>query len=99
LRTAKERLTSAAGANCALPGWLATSVQLPVVSSLTCGPFVVQTLEVIDVSVTGSPDVAETFAVKVGLRSDLVRIGGKLIAWAVCDAVTLNDCVTATAAA
>jgi hypothetical protein len=48
----------AAAAQAALPGWLATTVQLPLPMRLTVDPFTVQTEVVPDEKATARPDVA-----------------------------------------
>jgi hypothetical protein len=64
---ATEKLTSTGGAApyavcpgfAVVPGWVASTVQVPVIKKLAVEPETVHTLVVLLVKVTGSPEVAE----------------------------------------
>ena len=51
-------VTCAAGRNVALPPWLALIVQVPVVTMVTLLPETVHTLNVVELNVTVSPELA-----------------------------------------
>jgi hypothetical protein len=61
--TVKLRVTLGAALYSALPSWLAVIEQVPPPTSVTSGPDTVQTLGVVEMKVTGSPELAEAVIV------------------------------------
>ena len=58
VNTVKLTVMAGAGANTALPGWLAVMLQVPADTSVSVLPLTVQTAVVVDVKVTAKVDVA-----------------------------------------
>ena len=77
--TVNERVTGAAGWKSASPAWLAVRVQVPAVRRLIDRPVGLQTAGVVEVRVTGNPELA----VAVTVIGDWARVEfggwGKLI--------------------
>jgi len=61
-----------------LPAWFASMVQVPLAMNVAVVPETVQTLVVVDVNVTASPDVAVAERVS-GVPTVCAEIAGKLI--------------------
>jgi hypothetical protein len=93
-----DRETLVAGAKVASPACEATTVQVPVVTSVSVAPFVpvvVQTPVVEDENDTGSPEVAVADNV-LGLSAKVIGLGAaKVIVCAVPALVTVKFCVLA----
>lgn len=78
---AKLWLTGVAAAKLALPGWVATTVQVPAATSVSVVPLVVQTPGVDDERLTGKPELAVATNAPGALPS--VWVPGELN-WIVC---------------
>jgi hypothetical protein len=81
LVTAKLLLTVVAAAKLALPTWLALTVQVPALTSVKVLPLTVHTGRVVDVNVTGKPEL--DVAVKVaGVPTVCAPGDAKVMVWA-----------------
>lgn len=95
--TVKDRVTTGAAATLALPGWLAFSVQVPAATRPSALPLTVHTAGVLELSVTGRPELAVADSTAAGVPRVWVPGAVKLM---VCAAgAMVNEFSTALAAA
>lgn len=95
--TEKLRDTSTAAAKMALPGWRASIVQVPKVSSVSVVPLTVHTAGVVDVKDTTRPEVAVATSAGAGVPSVWLAGPTKLMVCAAADTAKLRDTGVAAA--
>ena len=95
--TAKLRETAVAAAKLALPGWLASTVQVPAATSVNVVPLTVHTVGVVEPKTTTRPEVE--LAVRAVGADPSVCAPGELNEMSCPAAATLKVCTTGAAAA